>query len=473
MTMDFQPKDAAGLLARQLHTRRQVLIANPCFRVTAITAPSTSQTAFNWPISLKLASAHGIHTTAVDEPLSAAGPKSPIASSAMPIQQESQTVAATMQTPNTQNNSRQDQSSGDRTHSPPLDQRITASSAPEECQIRRATLAKKKRGVRDVRSDDEPPSGPFRMISAPAPDPLRVTAFSTAEKYNTSSLFRMLKKHYQVLPYMADDIFHIRLSENESEEATQGIDHRDGRSRHANTQTSEGVTVTILEPEQAEAFFFSSGTFVTWGATDEQNELILKRVRGSEINMYSSVETEWFDYFYDTNQQGGMVSDTIILGDEHPLDQSKLAYSAGLTRSVKLASLETLLEEHLDKNRGIPEILLRGKRIPVGRAAILRNLGELFSLRAHVNLNSELLDNPDFCWSSRHMEEHFDRISHSLDVRPRIAVFNKKLDYANEVAEALRNHLHEQHSLKLEWCIIILISVEIAFECAHFVSRAM
>lgn len=153
------------------------------------------------------------------------------------------------------------------------------------------------------------------------------------------------------------------------------------------------------------------------------------------------------------------------------MNQAKLAYSSGLARSVKLACLEVKLETHLNKNKGVPELLLRGRKLPFGRAVILQNLGELFSLRASLNLNSEMLDSPDFCWSSQKMEEYFDRISRNLDVRPRIAIFNKRLDYANEVAEVLRNHLHEQHSLKLEWCIIILISVEIAFECLHYAEK--
>ncbi|KAJ8324527.1 hypothetical protein O5D80_006773 [Batrachochytrium dendrobatidis] len=350
--------------------------------------------------------------------------------------------------------------------------RMNFSQAPimDDSLVRRAVLAKKKKSVRDIRSEDEFPSGPYGMISAPATQPERVTAFSTAERYDCSVLFGMLQKHYQILPYMADDIYRVRLTEPLSQDTTQKSNY--SSQKHSNIQTSEGIMVNIADPTLAEAFFFSSGTFVTWGATDEQNELILAQVRDCEINRYSNVETEWFDYFYDFNQHGSMASDIIILGNDHPLEQAKLAYSAGLARSVKLASLEMLLEGHLNKNRGIPEILLKGRRLPVGRAAILRNLGELFSLRAHVNLNSELLDNPDFCWSSRRMEEYFDRISRSLDVRPRIAVFNKRLDYANEVAEVLRNHLHEQHSLKLEWCIIILISVEIAFECVHFLSRA-
>ena len=168
---------------------------------------------------------------------------------------------------------------------------------------------------------------------------------------------------------------------------------------------------------------------------------------------------------------GGLASDTLVIGNDLPSQQAKLAFSSGLARSVKLSCLETSLDRHLLKNRDISRYLLLGKKLPIGRDAVLRNLGELFSLRGHVNLHSELLDYPDFCWSNGQMETYFMKISKNLDMSPRIAVFNKKLDYANQLAEVLRNHLHEQHSLKLEWCIILLIAVEIAFECLHYAER--
>lgn len=69
------------------------------------------------------------------------------------------------------------------------------------------------------------------------------------------------------------------------------------------------------------------------------------------------------------------------------------------------------------------------------------------------------------------MEDLFDKMTKNVDLRARIGVFNKKLDYANEIAEVLRNHLHEKHSLNLEWCIIILISVEILFSTLGYVER--
>ncbi|KAJ3114200.1 hypothetical protein HDU96_002415 [Phlyctochytrium bullatum] len=404
---------------------------------------------------------------------------------------------------------------------------------------------RKKKGIRDVGSDEEFASGPT-IITAPNFSPLRATAFSTAENYNFQSLLPILQKRFVLLPYIADDVFHIRVADpaavaletsntfrrpterrsTSSHHAHPPIQHH-GHPAHLSARSAandeqdaatsgEGAAATtapgagaanpgnivggaggssngtkgsggrelgnslaasgagsaagsgVNGVSDAEAFFFSDGTFVTWGATEEQIEELLEVAEEVAVGKYKFIESEWFDYFIDINQPSGISADTIIVGGDLPAHQAMLAFSSGLARSAKLSSLENLLETHLQRNRHIPQVLLQGKKIPMGRAAVLQSLGELFSLRGHLNLHSELLDSPDFCWSSTRMEACFDRISRNLDVRPRIGVFNKKLDYANELAEVLRNHLHEQHSLKLEWAIIILIALEIILNLIHY-----
>ncbi|KAJ3221761.1 hypothetical protein HK099_003151 [Clydaea vesicula] len=269
-------------------------------------------------------------------------------------------------------------------------------------------------------------------------------------------LLSCLQKIFIILPFITDDVFHVRLSDP--------IDS-------SNTSNMELDSTKDNSVNFAEAFIFDNGTFATWGASHQEIEKLLKVVKQVEVNRYSSVETEWFSYCVDLSQPGGLIGDLLVIGHDLPQHQSKLAFSAGLTRSVKLASLEEQLDKHLNKHKHIPEILLKGKKLPLSRSKVLQNLGELFSLRGQVNLHSELLDSPDFCWSTTKMEDYFDRISRNLDVRPRIAICNKKLDYANELAEVLRNHLHEEHSIRLEWIIIILISVEIVFNVIEYCER--
>lgn len=40
-------------------------------------------------------------------------------------------------------------------------------------------------------------------------------------------------------------------------------------------------------------------------------------------------------------------------------------------------------------------------------------------------------------------------------------VMNEKLNHCTELAELLRTHLSEKHSLRLEWGIIGLIAIEV------------
>ncbi|KAI8617003.1 hypothetical protein BC830DRAFT_1115767 [Chytriomyces sp. MP71] len=277
----------------------------------------------------------------------------------------------------------------------------------------------------------------------------RASAFSIAESFDFRTLLAAIEaapESLKLMPFIADDVFHVALDPS--------------------SQTPPA------DPD-SDAFFFDNGVFVTWGASDSQIEKLLNIANKVGLKRHDTLELEWFDYITDADQlsSGGIVNDTIVLGSDLPRDQSKLAYSSGLARSAKLASLENLLDAHLDKNRTVPSHLLLGKRLPFGRTTILQNLGEIYSLRGRVNLHSELLDLPDFCWSSSRMEDAFSNISRNLDVRARIAIFNKKLDYANELAEVVRNHLHEEHSLKLEWMIIWLISIAIGFETLHYFDR--
>lgn len=292
-------------------------------------------------------------------------------------------------------------------------------------ELRAPAVKKYKQTIRNIKPDDGNLKGMLKT---------KAVAYSTCEHYDSLRLYKALATQYKISPMIADDVFHVTLSQENG----------------------------------AEAFVFTNGGFVTWGAETEQNDKLLALVKPYERNRIP-IETENYDYQIDEDAITEISpKDTLILGNNLSMDKAMLVYSAGLMRSAKLSSLEYLLDSHLDKNRRIPDILLSGKKIPIKQDFMLKNLGELFRLRAQVNLNSELLDLPEYCWSSLEMETCFESISRSLDVRPRIAIFNKKLDYANEVSEFLRNHLHEQHSLKLEWAIVLLICVEIIFSTLHY-----
>lgn len=48
---------------------------------------------------------------------------------------------------------------------------------------------------------------------------------------------------------------------------------------------------------------------------------------------------------------------------------------------------------------------------------------------------------------------------------------NEKLNHCIELIELLSTHLSDKHHIRLEWMIIVLIMVEVAFEVIHYIDR--
>jgi uncharacterized Rmd1/YagE family protein len=77
-------------------------------------------------------------------------------------------------------------------------------------------------------------------------------------------------KYYIVLPAVAEDILHIQL-QTPIEAVMSNSVQRD----------------TEYVPE---AFVFSNGSFISWGASEDMNEKLLQVLRMIDINRYSETE---------------------------------------------------------------------------------------------------------------------------------------------------------------------------------------
>lgn len=48
---------------------------------------------------------------------------------------------------------------------------------------------------------------------------------------------------------------------------------------------------------------------------------------------------------------------------------------------------------------------------------------------------------------------------------------NEKLNHCVELIALVSSHLSDKHHVRLEWMIIILIMVEVAFEILHYLEK--
>jgi required for meiotic nuclear division protein 1 len=239
--------------------------------------------------------------------------------------------------------------------------------------------------------------------------------------------------------------------------------------------------VIRFTPSGKECFIFDMGAVVAWDMTNHEFNEIQKLLSSYEINSIPNnqqKETDEIDFTYDEVKDYSLLHDKhepiILIGKNQTITNiylDQLAYSHGIANSVKLAVLENQLDLFVDSIKHLPIILKNGQKINLTRTESLSRLGELLQFRAVLNLHSGLIETPDLYWNYSKLESHFRAISNEFDIKQRVDALNKKLDYANDIAELLKGYLSERHSLDLEWAIIILIAVEVGFELLHFAER--
>uniref|UniRef100_A0A8C5A5B2 Required for meiotic nuclear division 1 homolog n=1 Tax=Gadus morhua TaxID=8049 RepID=A0A8C5A5B2_GADMO len=218
---------------------------------------------------------------------------------------------------------------------------------------------------------------------------------------------------------------------------------------------------------------FREGSVVFWNVEEKTMKKAMRLLERHEIQPYEVALVHWeneeINYSIGEGnsklQRGNFMLNNEMEQDEAVLE--KFAFSNALSLSVKLAIWEVALDNFVESIQPIPEMLKSGNKVKLSRADVMQKIGELFALRHCINLSSDLLMTPDFYWDRENLEQLYDKTCMFLSINRRVKVVNEKLQHCTELTDLMRNHLSEKHSLRLEWMIVILITIEVMFELAR------
>ncbi|KMQ97831.1 glutathione synthetase [Lasius niger] len=238
--------------------------------------------------------------------------------------------------------------------------------------------------------------------------------------------------------------------------------------------------------EPREIFFFREGSIVMWNISDLECGNLLQFLRNYEQNRYMKelihTESELMHYTYaDSGNSRNLPNrkkshlkdgDIVLARETGNLDKlDKYTFSNAMAQSVKLGIWEASLNRYVDSIEFVTEDLKVGKKLQMTQQEVLRKQGELFALRHRINLSSDLLDTPDFYWERDDLENLYQQICGYFSIAKRTRVMNERLNHCVELVSILSSHLSDRHHVRLEWMIIILIMVEVAFEVLHYIDR--
>ncbi|XP_007658390.2 required for meiotic nuclear division protein 1 homolog [Ornithorhynchus anatinus] len=278
-------------------------------------------------------------------------------------------------------------------------------------------------------------------------DTMQCTAFATADEYHLGNLCHELASHgYVEVTTLPRDAANILVF---------------------------GVENMAKEHDLGTIFFFREGAVVFWNVEDKTMKHVMQVLEHHEIQPYEVALVHWENEeinYTKAEGQSKLHRGEIRLNSELELDEAileKFAFSNALCLSVKLAIWEALLDNFVESIQSIPEALKTGKKVNLSHGQVMQKIGELFAIRHRINLRSDFLMTPDFYWDRENLEGLYDKTCQFLSIARRVKVMNEKLQHCMELTDLMRNHLNEKRALRLEWMIVILITIEVMFELSR------
>lgn len=219
-------------------------------------------------------------------------------------------------------------------------------------------------------------------------------------------------------------------------------------------------TETMYEVGDEEYFrIFDYGSIVFFNVDHMNQTRIITSIREILDLETGELMTESFDVEVNPEKPYAVMFDRIILKelttDIINIIMLNIAQSVALDYYVEQSNI--LLDQTHQIGLDLEE---RGKFLIKGKN-LLRYLGRILNLKNKIAQNLYVFDSPDITWDNQFLNTLNNDISRELDIKIRYRSLQENLNTGRENLEIFQNISQHDHSIFLEWIIIVLIAVEI------------
>lgn len=240
-------------------------------------------------------------------------------------------------------------------------------------------------------------------------------------------------------------------------------------SNRFEAKTIDDVLHVFDSEKKIDLFLFSFGCAVIWGGDEAEQDKIVKQFTKFAIEPIKDFFSDliYFDYADQDNEESDHRTfideeqNTVILADQS--EYIKLSISYGLAQSIKLEIFEESVTKILHKTAPISKELSVSGTTSMSKRDISKEIGILFSERYAINMNSDILDTPEFFWRRPNYEPLYLMTLEFHDIELRHNTVNRRLEMIQELYTTLYEEISYRHSLRIEIIIVLLIAIEVYF----------
>ncbi len=135
--------------------------------------------------------------------------------------------------------------------------------------------------------------------------------------------------------------------------------------------------------------------------------------------------------------------------------------SYSIAQSSKLDYFEADIDYSNDETRSLAEELARNGYINIDHIALNKKIGKLYLKKNEINLDTDILDVPDYFWNNDKYQPNFNVVCKYFEISKRTEVINHRLNIIGELLYVLNEEVNFNHISNLDWTIIILILINV------------
>jgi uncharacterized Rmd1/YagE family protein len=180
-------------------------------------------------------------------------------------------------------------------------------------------------------------------------------------------------------------------------------------------------------------FFFDYGVVVFWNMTEIEEKSIIAELKPYQVKSNFKIETDYINY-EETKIDGEIsVNPKTYINNDHLIlvgnsFEEKLAVSYALGQSAKLDYFEEDIDLSIEDARSLAEELAKNGYINLDHISLNKKIGKLHLKKNEINLDTDILDIPDYFWNSDKYQSHFNTVSKYFEVSKRTDVINQRLN---------------------------------------------
>lgn len=140
-----------------------------------------------------------------------------------------------------------------------------------------------------------------------------------------------------------------------------------------------------------------------------------------------------------------------------------------LAKSISLAHFEEGVRDTFDRIEPWAEALQKRGSGGQQEKDLLKHLGHTILIQHRTVGRAEIQDKPDLLWDRIDLEKYYKRLEQEYDLVERDEALERKLGVIARTAEVILQKVQNDHSVRLEWYVILLIVAELTLSLIEFV----